>query len=57
MHFTLHLVTYLTVESRGEAEGTFGDAPKDVLRMMAACNVALEGRLKLHLGCTCGCTC
>ena len=57
MHFTLHLITYLTVESRGEAEGTFGDAPKDVLRMMAACNVALEGRLKLHLGCTCGCTC
>ena len=45
MHFTLHLKIHLTVQSRGTREGTFDGAPKNALRMMGACEVALKGAL------------
>ena len=31
MHFTLHLMIHVTVQSRGAPDGTFDGAPKDTL--------------------------
>ena len=57
MHCTLQLMILLTVQSRGVPEGTLDGSPKDALRMMGACEVALssalEVALELHLYFTC----
>ena len=62
MHFALQLMIHLTVQSRGVPEGTFDGAPKDALRMMSACEVALKSACEvalksaLEVAHSCGCT-
>ena len=49
MHFALQLMIHLTLQSRGVPEDTFDGAPKDALRMMSACEVALMCALEVAL--------
>ena len=56
MHFTLHLMIHLTVQSRGAPEGTFERAPNDTFSNLhkdaqkGAFEVALKGALEVALG-------
>ena len=55
IHFTLQLMIYLTVKSRGPPEGKFDGAPKDNLWDLH--KDAQKGALEVALELTCGCTC
>ena len=58
MHFMMHLMIHLTVQSRGAPECTLEGAPNDAISNLhkdaqeGAFVVALEVHLRLHLGST-----
>ena len=56
MHFMLHLMIHLTVQSRGAPEGTIEVAPNDAISNLhkdaqeSVFEVALKGALEVTLG-------